>query len=65
MRRSSIITQSSLKVAIAFFLCTSYTAIAQQISLKKENSKKTDTLSRSKDIDEVVVVGFGKQKKLT
>ncbi|AQW90993.1 TonB-dependent receptor [Elizabethkingia anophelis] len=64
MRRSSIITQSSLKVAIAFFLCTSYTAIAQQIPLKKENSKKTDTLSRSKDIDEVVVVGFGKQKKV-
>jgi len=64
MRRSSIITQGSLKVAIAFFLCTSYTAIAQQIPLKKENSKKTDTLSRSKDIDEVVVVGFGKQKKV-
>ena len=61
MRRSSIITQSSLKVAIAFFLCTSYTAIAQQIPLKKENSKN-GYIIRSKDIDEVVVVGFGKQK---
>jgi TonB-linked SusC/RagA family outer membrane protein len=64
MRRSSLIIQGSLKGAIVFFLCTSYTAIAQQTPLKKENSKKNDTLAKSKDIDEVVVVGFGKQKKI-
>ncbi|HAY3561984.1 TPA: TonB-dependent receptor [Elizabethkingia meningoseptica] len=63
MRRNLLMNSGSLKVAIAFFMCTSYMVMAQQVPLKKDNAKKSDTLAKSKDIDEVVVVGFGKQKK--
>lgn len=37
-------------------------AMAQQTPNRKV-STKADTISKSKDIDEVVVVGYGKQKK--
>ncbi|MDV3823425.1 SusC/RagA family TonB-linked outer membrane protein [Elizabethkingia anophelis] len=64
MRIHPIVPSNYLKVAIAFFLSTSgvQMAMAQQTPNRKV-STKADTISKSKDIDEVVVVGYGKQKK--
>ncbi|MDR2229571.1 MAG: TonB-dependent receptor [Flavobacteriaceae bacterium] len=64
MRIHPMVPSNYLKVAIAFFLSTSgvQMAMAQQTPNRKV-STKADTISKSKDIDEVVVVGYGKQKK--
>ena len=54
-------------VAIAFLLC-SFGGVqmlsAQQTPSKKEIQKKKDSTNKTKDIDEVVIVGYGKQKKV-
>ncbi len=39
MRRNLLMNSGSLKVAIAFFMCTSYTVMAQQVPLKKDDAK--------------------------
>lgn len=61
-----MVPSNYLKVAIAFFLSTSgvQMAMAQQTPNRKESAKKSDTTTKSKTIDEVVVVGYGKQKRL-
>ncbi|HFK5527934.1 TPA: SusC/RagA family TonB-linked outer membrane protein [Elizabethkingia anophelis] len=54
-------------VAIAFFLCSLggvQMLSAQQTPSKKEIQKKRDSTNKTKDIDEVVIVGYGKQKKV-
>ncbi|WP_260143921.1 hypothetical protein, partial [Elizabethkingia anophelis] len=52
-------------IAIAFFLC-SFGGVqmlnAQQTPSKKETQKKKDSVDKTKDIDEVVIIGYGKQK---
>ena len=65
MRIHPWVPSGYLKVAIAFFFCTSgvQMTMAQQTPNRKENAKKADTTAKAKDIDEVVVVGYGKQKK--
>nr|WP_305050480.1 TonB-dependent receptor plug domain-containing protein [Elizabethkingia bruuniana] len=65
MRIHPMVPSNYLKVAIAFFLSTSgvHMAVAQQTPNRKESAKKSDTTTKSKTIDEVVVVGYGKQKK--
>lgn len=62
MRINSSIPLGYLKVAIAFFLSTSgnYVVMAQQTSDPKN---KIDTLSKTSKIDEVIIIGFGKQKR--
>lgn len=54
-----MVPSNYLKVAIAFFLSTSgvQMAVAQQTPNRKESAKKSDTTTKSKTIDEVVVVG--------
>ncbi|MDV3753848.1 SusC/RagA family TonB-linked outer membrane protein [Elizabethkingia anophelis] len=65
MRIHPMVPSNYLKVAIAFFLSTSgvQMAMAQQTPNRKESAKKSDTTTKAKTIDEVVVVGYGKQKK--
>ncbi|QCX53479.1 TonB-dependent receptor [Elizabethkingia sp. JS20170427COW] len=55
-------TSSSFKVAIAFFVCSS---LGQHVKsqVHVDNVRKHDSLSSTKAIDEVIVIGYGSSKK--
>ncbi len=67
MKASPFRASYSSGVAIAFFLC-SFSGVqmvrAQQTPSKKVKQEKKDSTNKTKDIDEVVIVGYGKQKKV-
>lgn len=58
MRRSTFLPAIPCKAAIFFFLSVGMSGVAEA-----QQTKKVDTTATSKDIEQVVIVGYGKQKR--